>query len=137
MPSYPEIRLWPDARAALYPNTDEEVPANDYSSKRVLGREGDSVTFAGADAGLRALLFLGTEPAVGDISILDLPASDAHVRLVELMLRMGPPATAAARSEFGAVSTLVEKMPCYDLSFVRDHAMLDELVSRVVENVGS
>ncbi|MGA7305396.1 MAG: hypothetical protein WBW88_11000, partial [Rhodothermales bacterium] len=134
-PSYPEIRLWPDALDRLFDGAQEMVRGNRYSDKMRLSIGVHGLAYATNRVPLRALFFID-EPGPKNVLTLEpMRPTDASFRVLGSMFRMLPVVGKARGEEFQAVTDLVASIPCFTLGYPKQIDQLDSTVRAVLEQV--
>ena len=143
VPSYPEIRMWPDTADALFPGRSNDTDDAYYAGKVVIRDDSDGlvagVHFDEEARPLSAILFVddsAEDPNKSDFRLSPKSAGDAHIQLMEDMFRLERPAESELRGEFELLSGLAASVPCFDLRYPRSFEHLPAIVERIRAEFG-
>ena len=127
VPSYPEIRLWPDALAVLDGARRQARDVARRTGKQRLAVGGPRWPFSRAQAPLRRMYVLGAgrrNSRTSAVTITPLRDREAFVELVKHVFRLDVDDRTRLRAEFAAIARLVSRIALYRLAFPRDLSRL-------------
>ena len=135
-PTYPSLRLWPDALASLFVEPPETAPVAHYSDKQ-------SVIMAnGAATACRPLplaaLYVLSPPKTRDaleVSLTELSSRDACMAIVGNSFQLDVADKRRAAGFFSLAGTIAQKVPTYSLSYPRDFARLPLVRAAILQSV--
>ena len=135
VPSYPGLRLWPEAVHALFgPQRPIAEVAHYTEKRRVDGHVG--LSFCAEPAALRRIYFLA--PAYENqgkcVSIVPLSARDACMELVKFTYLIDITDRQRLRQEFERLSRVAALPLFYRLSFPHDFSLLPDVHRAILEN---
>jgi hypothetical protein len=139
VPSYPEIRLWPDACAAL---SSEGLPTGlgHPRGKRSIQAGQARWPFGDGPVPVRRLYVLG-EPAAGPgseaVTIEPLTKREAFLELVRHSFRLDFDDRARLRKEFDRIAGIAAAVGLYRLSFARDWSRLAAVRRAVLQHLAA
>lgn len=132
VPSYPGVRLWPEASDGIFSAPPKSVEIAHHTEKRRVS-DPALIPFAGQPSSLRCLYVLDDE---GDTSqpqpsIASLSPKDAFMRLVACAFNLDTRDKGLLERQFQAIGNLRAMLPCYRLRYERDFSALP-LVRRLI-----
>ncbi len=139
VPSYPEIRLWPDALAA-FAGAGEARDAEHPPGKKRLLTDGGLWPFSHEQAPLRRLYVLGDlPPGTGShaTTIEALTGREAFLELVKHTYRLDFDDRVRLRSEFEAIGRIVSRAILYRLAVSRDLSRLPAVRAAILEHLAA
>jgi hypothetical protein len=133
VPSYPGLRLWPDAARALGRHRRDSQPVADYSDKRRVG----SRTRRSGAAPLSAIYVLAPPGPAKAVRITRLVPRDAVGRLLAHTHRLDVTDRARLTAELDALGRLAVRVPVFELEFPRDLRLLSKLRAAVLRHAAA
>ena len=122
---YRSLRLFPDSIESLFDQPVHRSEVAEYTDKENVHlpapEGGDS------DHRVRAIFFIGEDKANAIPSLELVSPGDACMRLVEHSFWLDPTNMALTTRKLASASALANRVPVYQLSYMRDYARLDEL----------
>jgi len=141
VPSYPEIRLWPDVLSVLDHRRMRLDDVEHRAGKKRLRVDGQSWPFSREPVPVRRIYVIDrTEPSVGagPISIIPARPRDAFIELVKHTYRLDLDDRARLRQEFASIGRIAARAGLvYRLSFPRDLSRLPEVQAAILEHCGT
>lgn len=135
VPSYPGLRLWPDAAQALGRRHNGQ-PVTDHSDKRRIDtRQGSAGRRAAAP--IAAIYVLASPGAAKVIRISRLAPREAVGRLLAHTHRLDVTDRTRLAAELEALGRLAERVPVFDLDFPRNLRLLPKLRAAVLRHAAS
>lgn len=135
LPDHPGVRLWPDNTAWLRRAVPGDAEVAHYTTKQRVGaREWRLAVGAPPLKGL-FMLRSGDDRRDGSARARRIPAARAIIVLLDAQFLLPIRSAAVLRRQFEQLSGLSAQVPCYALSFQRDHGSLAtvfEAVSRTM-----
>jgi hypothetical protein len=139
VPSYPEIRLWPDACAALSA-VGEPSETWHLAGKTCLPAGGVRWPFASAPVPVRRLYVLGG-PAVaageGTVTVEPLGGRERFLQLVSHSFRLDVEDSRRLRSEFETIGRIASTRAVYRLTFPRQWSCLASVRDAVLAHLAA
>jgi hypothetical protein len=132
LPTYPSLRLWPDALDHVFPETPALSSMAHYSSKlRVVRRAGG----AGSEpTRLVAIYVLDSEAAA--VTIEPLSIRDAAMTIIANTFQLDVTDRRRAAAVFGTASDVAERVQVYRLQYPRDYGRLPEVHHALKDHLG-
>ena len=139
VPSYPEIRLWPDAFAALS-RPGESSESWHPSGKRSLAAGGEQWPFGSRPVPLRRLYVLDVPDAATDragVTIAPLTRREGFVELVRHSFRLDFDDRPQLQEEFDRIGRIASTCAVYRLAFAREWSRLAAVREAVLEHLAA
>ena len=136
MPSYPGLRLWPDAARALGRHRHSSQPVADHSDKRRVGPRQRLRRGPGA-APLSAIYVLAPPGPAKSVRISRLVPREAVGRLLAHTHRLDVTDRARLTAELDALGRLAGRVPVFELDFPRDLRLLSKLRAAVLRHAAA
>ncbi len=133
IPSYPGVRLWPEASDGVFSILPETTEIAHYTKKRRVS-DPALVPFAGRPYSLRGLYFLdgdGEMVQPGPSIALSDPR-EAFMKLVACAFNLDIRDKSLLRNQFDAIGHLRNRLPCFRLQYERDFSALPALRQLIV-----
>ena len=135
IPSYPGVRLWPQASDGIFDAQPESTEIAHYMEKRRV-IDPALVPFVDKPASVRCLYFLDED---GDMvhsgpSITPLVPREAFMRLVACAFNLDIRDKTLLERQFDAIGNLRAKLPCFQLRYVRDFSILPAVRRLIVDH---
>lgn len=131
-PTYPSLRLWPDAVAGLFATPPALASMAHYSSKQrvILPEPGET-----ADLPLAALYVLASTVEASDDEVLLTPLSprDACMAIIRNAFQLDVTDRRRAAGLLAAASEVARQVPAFTLAFPRDFARLPEVHAAILQ----
>jgi hypothetical protein len=133
-PTYPSLRLWPDALESVFESPPLVAPMAHYSTKRRVLREMPT-TPPQEPTPLKALYLLG-EPAVedNDTTIESLSERETVMAIIGNSFQLDPSDKARAGRLFEQAAQIAQRLPAFELSYPREFAGLAEVRAAVLRH---
>jgi hypothetical protein len=138
IPSYPGVRLWPDAADALLGKGRTQAEVAHYTEKKRVNRSA-GIDFSTQRAKLRRMYFLARfeeGERIANVTARPLSSRDAVVELVKYTYLIDVTDRSRLRQEFERLSRVARQPLFYRLSFPRDFSRLAEVRRAILTNVG-
>jgi hypothetical protein len=120
LPTYPSLRLWPDALTHVFPKPPSLSPMAHYSSKRRVTREAEG---RGNEPGwLDAIYVLGDDSY--EVTIEPLSTRDAAMTIIANTFQLDVTDKRRAAEVFDAASEIAERVPVFRLAYPRHYRRL-------------
>jgi hypothetical protein len=132
IPSYPGIRLWPDAINALLPGVVQTGEVADYTAKRRVGNTKRNFLHASAPAPLRRLYFLAND--VGKVWLEKLSRGQAMIKLVEFSYNLDIRDVTFLRAQFDTVGRFSEDVAVHAIHYPREFKTLPTLREAILRH---
>jgi hypothetical protein len=134
IPSYPGVRLWPEASEGIFSVPPESAEIAHYTDKRRVS-DPALVPFAEGPSTLRCLYFLNDEgdAFLPEPSILPLRPREAFMKLVSCAFSLDVRDKVRLERQFEAIGQITTQLPCFQLEYARDFAMLPEVLRMIVD----
>jgi hypothetical protein len=138
VPSYPEIRLWPDACAALSA-AGEPSEAWHLAGKTCLPAGGLQWPFASVPVPVRRLYVLGEprDERRGEVTIEALTGRETFLQLVSHCFRLDVDDRRRLRGEFETIGRIASTRVVYRLAFPRDWSRLASVRDAVLDHLAA
>jgi hypothetical protein len=136
IPSYPGLRLWPNAARALWRGQVTGLPVADYSDKRRLDPQRRAARGPGATP-LLAVYVLTPPSRSKSVRISRLAPREAVGRLLAHTHRLDVTDRARLTVELDALGRLAERVPVFELHFPRDLGRLSALRTAVLRHAAA
>jgi hypothetical protein len=135
LPTYPSLRLWPDAIAELYDDVPPVAPMRPDSTKQRLLINAPEVS-TGQPVPLAALYLLegASDPAGNGISLTQLSGREACMAIISNAFQLDPSDTQRAARLMTAAADVARRVPVFSLSYPRDFARLPDVCAAVIEH---
>jgi hypothetical protein len=141
VPSYPEIRLWPDVLAVLGDSGLEVHDVAHRTGKKRLSVDGGPWRFSRDPVPVRRMYVLGrAQPAARSrtVTITALTPREAFIELVKHTYRLDLDDHTRLRDEFDSISRIAARPSLiYRLAFRRDLSRLPVVQAAILEHCGS
>ena len=133
-PTYPSLRLWPDALEGVFESRPKVAPMAHYSTKRRVVRDAGTSS-PQEPTPLKALYVLG-EPAVAgdDVSIEPLSEREAVMAIIGNTFQLDPSDKTRASRLFEQAAQVAQRLPAFELSYPREFARLAEVRAAVLRH---
>jgi hypothetical protein len=118
LPTYPSLRLWPDAISNLYAVEPMHVPMAQYSSKRRIIRTEVSAKTA-VMLPLRSLYVLEPHGPGGSVSLRQLSPSKACMTIIGNSFQLDESDRVGSANVFALASHVAETVPTFSLTYPR------------------
>jgi hypothetical protein len=134
IPSYPGVRLWPESSDGIYSVPPESAEIAHYTDKRRVS-DPALVPFAEGPSALHCLYFLNDEEGTlpPEPAMLPLRPREAFMKLVSCAFNLDVRDRARLESQFEAIGQITNRLPCFQLEYARDFAMLPAVVRMIVD----
>jgi hypothetical protein len=133
-PSYQSVRLWPDSIDALRIDASGLQEFAHYSSKRRTGKAAD-FRFATSDFPLSGCFVLAGPRGSGAPNVSALPVNEAFLALARAVFRLEADNEQINRREFEVLTTLLDTVPFWSLSYERCYASLPGVEKAIIETM--
>lgn len=138
IPSYPGLRLWAESITALFEASPPLTPVAHYSSKKRVTLGSDSLPYWAEPTILRQIYVLASpeETAMTQtISLTRLSGPTALMALVQAVFRLDVTDRARVKREFEVLGRITAALPCFRLTFPRDHSLLGAVHTAILTNL--
>ncbi len=135
LPYYPGVRLWPEAAQQVLTTSPQAAGVAEYTLKCRIS-DPAVLRFATAPVALRALYFLDEPNESGHISIREVVASEAFLKLTHFAFQLDSGDSEFLKRQFKTVAQVRGEVPCFDLSYARDFRTLAGVRQAVLRHVG-
>lgn len=134
IPSYPGVRLWPESSDGIFSVPPESAEIAHYTDKRRVS-DPALVPFAEGPSALRCLYFLNDEGETfpPEPAILPLRPREAFMKLVSCAFSLDVRDKVRLEGQFEAIGQITRELPCFQLEYARDFAMLPALRRMIVD----
>jgi hypothetical protein len=134
IPSYPGVRLWPQASEGIFSSFPETTEIAHYTEKRRVSDPG-LVPFAQKPSPLRGVYFLDGDGEVLESGPPIAPSDprEAFMKLVACAFNLDVRDRTLLRNQFDAIAQLRTKLPCFRLQYARDFSALPALRQLIVD----
>jgi hypothetical protein len=132
IPSYPSLRLWPDAIDALLPAAVQTGEVADYSTKRRVGNTERNLLYASSPAPLRRLYVFASD--AGKVWVERLPSAQAMIKLVEFSYNLDIKDVVFLRKQFNTVARLTRDVAVYAIHHPREFTALPTLREAILRH---
>ncbi len=134
IPSYPGVRLWPESSDGIFSVRPESAEIAHYTDKRRVS-DPALVPFAEGPSALCCLYFLNDqgETLPPEPAILPLRPREAFMKLVSCAFSLDVRDKARLESQFEAIGQITNQLPCFQLEYARDFAMLPAVRRMIVD----
>lgn len=134
IPSYPGVRLWPQASQGIFSPLPDSTEIAHYTEKRRVS-DPDLVPFAERPSPLRSVYFLDGDGEMIESGPLIAPSEprEAFMKLVACAFNLDVRDKTLLRSQFNAIGQLRTKLPCFRLQYARDFSTLPALRQLIVD----
>jgi hypothetical protein len=134
IPSYPGVRLWPQASDGIFSGLLETTEIAHYTDKRRVS-DPALVPFEERPHPLRCLYFLDDDGEIVQSGppIAPLDPQQAFMKLVAGAFTLDIRDKTLLRNQFDAIGQLTAKLPCFRLQYERDFSALPALRQLIVE----
>ncbi|MBZ5650000.1 MAG: hypothetical protein LAO18_05905 [Acidobacteriia bacterium] len=134
IPSYPGVRLWPEASDGIFSVPPESAEIAHYTDKRRVS-DPALVPFAEGPSALRCLYFLNDQgdAFLPEPSILPLRPREAFMKLVSCAFSLDVRDKVRLERQFEAIGQITAQLPCFQLEYARDFAMLPAVRRMIVD----
>ncbi len=134
IPSYPGVRLWPESSDGIFSVPPESAEIAHYTDKRRVS-DPALVPFALGPSALRCLYFLNDEGEtfLPEPAILPLKPREAFMRLVSCAFSLDIRDKVRLERQFEAIGQITRQLPCFQLEYARDFAMLPAVRRMIVD----
>ncbi len=159
VPSYPSLRLWPDDTRHFRQLDAEICDVAHYTSKKKLRISRHAGLFAERPVRAAAVYIL-TEPVgseavggeavggeaarvhpcssvVADVEIEKLSPREAFMELLQNSIHLDRTGKGSLKAQSEKLTALANAIPCFRLSYPRDHALLPDVVKAVLAHAGN
>jgi hypothetical protein len=123
MPTYPSLRLWPDAVSGVFTQPPALTPMAHYSTKQRIVVD-DAATAVNQPLPLAALYMLAQEAGAGGVGITRLSARDACMAIIRNAFQLDPTDHTSASGLLAAAGNVAQRVPAFTLSYPRDFPSL-------------
>ena len=136
-PTYPSLRLWPDALEGVFASPPQVAPMAHYSTKRRVLRD-VGLSSPGDPASLKALYVLG-EPASDchDVSLDPLSEREAVMAVIGNTFQLDTSDKTRASRLFEQAAQVARHLPAFELHYPREFARLGEVRAAILRHVRS
>jgi hypothetical protein len=135
LPTYPSLRLWPDAISGLYKQAPALAPMAHYSSKRRIVMT-ETVAKTDSSLALAALYVLSPGTSDASISLRRLSPSEACMVIIGNSFQLDVTDRRGAVELFALASNIAEHLPVFSLAYPRDFARLPEVHEAILMDTG-
>ena len=134
IPSYPGVRLWPEASEGIFSGPPQSAEIAHYTDKRRVS-DPALVPFAEGPSALRCLYFLNDEgdAFLPEPAILPLRPREAFMKLVSCAFSLDVRDKVGLERQFEAIGQITTRLPCFQLEYARDFAMLPAVRRMIVD----
>ncbi len=134
IPSYPGVRLWPESSDGIFSVPPESAEIAHYTDKRRVS-DPALVPFAVGPSALRCLYFLNDEREafLPEPAILPLKPRKAFMKLVSCAFSLDIRDKVRLERQFEAIGQITRQLPCFQLEYARDFAMLPAVQRMIVD----
>ena len=135
-PTYPCIRLWPDAISNLYAQEPKVAPMAHYSNKqRLILDIGDK--YKSLQSPLTAIYLLAPEPLTKDISIFHkrLSPAEACIEIIRNSFQLDPTDSLLGAAILEEASNIAETVPLFALYYKRDYSLISDVIKYIVDTL--
>ena len=132
IPSYPGVRLWPESSDGIFSVPPESAEIAPYTDKRRVS-DPALVPFALGPSALRCLYFLNDEGFLPEPAILPLKPREAFMKLVSCAFSLDIRDKVRLERQFEAIGQITRQLPCFQLDYARDFAMLPAVRRMIVD----
>lgn len=134
VPSYPGVRLWPETSDGIFSVPPKSAEIAHYTDKRRVS-DPALVPFAQGPSPLRCFYFLNDEEGtfLPEPAILPLRPREAFMKLVSCAFNLDIRDKVLLERQFEAIGEITTQLPCFQLDYARDFAMLPAVRRLVVE----
>ena len=135
LPTYPCIRLWPEAIDNLYAQAPQISPMAHYSNKQRLISDTDA-EYNSLQSCLTAIYLLASEPSIDNNNIIHnrLSSSEACIEIIRNSFHLDPTNRLLGSAAFEKAINIVETVPFFTLYYKRKYALIGDLISYILEN---
>ncbi len=133
LPTYPSLRLWPDAVAGLFSRAPALAPMAHYSSKQRVGL-GDGEESGRTPLTLAALYVLASESGADAqaIGLTSLSPRDACMEIIRNSFQLDVTDRRRAAEALDAAGDISQHVPAFRLSFPREFARLPDVRAAIL-----
>jgi hypothetical protein len=136
VPSYPGLRLWPEALSTMMTDSVKTAPVAHYSTKRRIRTGHDKLPFAVEQVPLNRLYVLDESNDLDSkIQIKKLPPQKAFFTISDHAYRLDIKDRSLLKDQFHLMSTLVKSFPVYSLRFPRDFSLLPAVRQTILDHL--
>jgi len=133
IPSYPGVRLWPQASDGIFGALLESSEIAHYTEKRRVS-DAALVPFVESPSHLECLYFLDDlEIARSGARVAPSNPRDAFMKLVACAFNLDVRDKILLREQFNAIGQLTTRLPCFRLQYARDFSVLPALRRLIVD----
>lgn len=132
-PSYPGVRLWPEATGAIFGQVSQSAEIAHYTVKRRVS-DRSLIRFAADSAPVRCLYFLDEEkspewPLIGSMS-----SREAFMKLVASAFNLDITDKTLLEWQFGTIGRAGNQLQCFHLAYPRDFSLLPAVIQAIVDH---
>ena len=136
VPSYPGLRLWPEAVSTMIADSINTSLVAHYSTKRRIRTGNNQLPFAADRVPLNRLYVLEESNDLDDkIEINKLPPQKAFFTISDHAYRLDIKERNLLKDQFHFVSSLVKSFPVYSLTFPRDFSLLPVVRQTILDHL--